>query len=242
MNRFELEFKERLKKVSQELNNLEEFLRKNGIEIPNKNIALDSDEKIWIPRGYIRTVRYFEKKYRLYDLLGDEILVKNIAYALQASDFFNYILNRFRIGLAVGKVFYKHAIINIFSVIESLLYGIINKCHSHCQLNYRVCNKNAECGFFLKKASKYSFKNLLQVLNQKELIHMPGCIQRRLLGLKGLRDNIHLWDVKDKDYFNDDYNLINYNFLVQVLQALKEDLNDSLKAFEYNRNNKCKKC
>ena len=242
MNEFESKFKARLKKVSQELNSIEDFLRENGIDIPNQNITLESDEKIWIPRGYIRTVQYYEHKYRLHDLLGDEILAKNIAYALQASDFFNYMLNRFRIELSVGKVFFKYAIINIFSVVESLLYGIINKCHSHCSLDDRVCKNNVGCDFYFKKANKYSFKNLLQILSQKGLVRMPDEIQDKLLELKALRDNIHLWDVKDKDYFNDNYNLTNYNFLVRVLQVLKEDLNDSLEVFEYNRNNNCNKC
>ena len=242
MGKFESEFKARLKEVSKELNRIEDFLRENGIDIPNQNIALESHEKIWIPRGYIRTVQYYEQKYRLHDLLEDEILAKNIAYALQASDFFNYMLNRFRIELSVGKVFFKHAIINIFSVIESLLYGIINKCHSHCTLNGRVCKNNISCDFYFKKANKYSFKNLVQLLRQKGLVRMPDEIQDKLLELKALRDNIHLWDVKDKDYFNDSYNLTNYNFLVRVLQVLKEDLNDSLEDFESTRSNNCNKC
>jgi len=241
MDRFELEFKRRLKKVSQELKQLEDLLRENGIDIPNQNIVLKSDEKIWIPTGYIRTVQYFEQKYGLYNLLGDEILAKNIEYALQASDFFNYILNRFRIGLSVEKVFYKLAIINMFSIVESLLYGITKKCHSHCQLNNGVCRNNEKCVFYIKKPNKYTFENLLKILREKKLICMPEGDQQKLLEIKGLRDNIHLWDVSNKDYFNDNYNLANYNFLVRVLQALNEDLHDTLITFEDERNSQCKK-
>ncbi|MGA1847585.1 hypothetical protein [Deferribacter abyssi] len=241
MNGFELKFKARLKKISEELNDIENFLRDNGIDIPNQNIPLKPDEKIRIPRRYIRTVHYFEQKYKLYDLLEDEVLVKNISYALQASDLFNYILNRFNIRLSVGKVFYKFAIINIFSIIESLLYGIANKCHSYCMVNNRVCKNNDSCNFYLKKANKYPFEKLLYTLSQKGLIRMPPELQNKLLKIKALRDNIHLWDVKNKDYFNDDYNLDNYNFLIKLLNILKKDLNKALENFEHNRNNNCNK-
>lgn len=236
------EFKERLKTISKELSDLENFLRENGVNVPEENITLTPYEKIWIPSGYIRTVSYYTEKYKLYKLIEDEIIVKNIAYSLQTSDFFNYILNRFRIELSVKKVFYKYAIINIFSIIEAILYGIVKKCHSFCiDKNGKVCKKSTRCQFYLKKPNKYSFRNLLEVLSSKNLLKMPPRIQDKVLKMEELRDNIHLWDVKYKEYFNKEYELKNYNFLVKCLQVLKEDLNDSLPKFEEKRKKFCKK-
>ena len=237
---YEEEFKNRLKNVSIELSQLEKLLSENGIDVPNSNISLSDDEKIWLPIGYIRTVSYYLNEYHLNKIFNDKIIARNIAYALQASDLFNYFLNRFRIGLSVGRIFFKHAIINHFSIIEALLYGIVKQFHDFCFFENSVCRYNTTCFYYFKNAEKYTFEQLIQKLIDNELLNIPSDIKNKLLLNKGLRDNIHIWDTNSKDYFNEEYCLENYNFLVLILKLIRDDLKNSIDEFKKRRNNNCK--
>jgi hypothetical protein len=91
-----VEFFEKLKNISTLLQESENILRANGIRFPDNNIVANSKQKIKIPRGYIRTVDTLKKKYYL-NRFNNKLILKNIAYHLQFSDFINYLLNRFAI-------------------------------------------------------------------------------------------------------------------------------------------------
>ena len=240
MSEYVEDFKTSLKSVSIELSRIEQLLRDNGLNVPIDNIVLKDDEKIRLPYGYIRTVSYYLREYNLNFFYNDKVIARNIAYALQTSDLFNYFLNRFRIGLSVGKIFLKHAIINHFSIIEAILYGIVKKYHNYCIFENVVCRYNNMCAFYFKKANKYNFQQLLDELINRNLLSMPPEIKENLLNIKGLRDNIHIWDAESRDYFNDEYSLQNYNFLVLCLKSIRDNLKDSLTSFESQRKNECK--
>jgi len=239
MSEFEEEFKKRLKTVSFELNDIEKLLKDNGINIPNDNIKLYDSEKIWIPKKYIRTVEYYFDEYKLDLFFKDSTLAKNIAYALQTSDLFNYFLNRFDIGLSVGKIFFKHAIINHLSIIEAFIYGIAKKYHVSCTFENKVCVYNKECPYYFKKEKKYSFKKLVEKFLNLNLLDFKKDSIKKLIKIKGLRDSIHIWDSDSRDYFNEEYGLKNYNFLITFLKSIKNQLSESLETFESEKN-KCK--
>jgi hypothetical protein len=214
------EFKKRLKSLSIDLTNLEKFLKESGINTPYDNIALDQDEKIWIPFGYIRDKQYFIGKYKLNEIIDNAIVRDNIAYSLQASDLFNFFMNRFRIGLSAGKVFYKYAIINEVSIIEAILYGAIDKLHMHCINDGSICNKNSRCAFYIKSSKQYNFSEIIKLHREKELLELTDEQVCVLMFIKGLRDNVHIWDNEERDYFNDDYCQDRYNLIVIILKYI----------------------
>ena len=99
-----------------------------------------------------------------------KLLINNIAYAFQTTDLFNYLLNRFYIGLSVGKIFFKFAIINSFSILEGILYGVIKNEHKFCANSGEVCKYNEKCKYYLKSPNKYPFLKMLETLKEKEIL------------------------------------------------------------------------
>lgn len=158
------EFLKKLAIESSALQEAEDLLRNSGLKVPEENIDIKEVEKVKVPRKYIRTVQYFKKKYNLSELLNNLAISDNISYHLQLSDFINYIINRFGIGLSVESMFYKIAIINILSIIEALLYGVALKLHSSCFIADKLCKHNINC--------KYYFNLKTQKLRESYLLFL----------------------------------------------------------------------
>lgn len=124
METWEIEFKDKLKQVEKLLQEAEFVLKRNGFQTPVQHPKIETEDKIGFPKGYIRTTADFESRYRFNRIINNKTIAKNLTYALQTSDVFNYFLNRFNISLSAGKIFMKSAIINILSIIEGILYGV----------------------------------------------------------------------------------------------------------------------
>ncbi|HOJ19658.1 MAG TPA: hypothetical protein PLT92_13935 [Ignavibacteriaceae bacterium] len=241
MDEWEIKARATLKEISGKLQEFEKILKDNGIDSPFKNYKLENNEKIQLPWGYIRTAEYFRRKYHLYKLLDYKFLRNNIAYAFQATDFYNYLLNRFYIGLSVGKIFYKSAIINNFSIFEGILYGVIKTEHKFCLSNNGICRRNDKCSYYLKAPNKYTFVQILELLTSKNLLVFNEKEIERLIQIKTLRDNIHIWDAVGNDLENDGYNLKTYNQIVLLLKKVNNVLPINITEFKKNRNNDCSK-
>ena len=151
------EYIEQLKIVSDALQLAQNILLENEIDIREPKVMVDQWKKIQIPKGHIRKVQDFLDKYDLKCLISEVNLQKNIAYSLQTSDFINLLLNRFHIGLSVGSIFYKLSILNIFCVIEALVYGIVDDLHAHCIKGSSVCKHNRNCQYYMKSIKKQKF-------------------------------------------------------------------------------------
>jgi hypothetical protein len=236
---WEIEFKKSLEKAEEALHKAEDILKEANINIPEENIELEVNEKIWLPSGYIRRIDVFSESYQLNKILSDDNMIKNIGYALQASDLTNYLINRFNIGLSVGAIFYKLAIINLFSIIEGILYGVSNELHKFCFIEDEICSDNLKCEYYIKNFHEYSFRELIKCFDEKSILKLgdEGC--DLLLSLKDLRDHIHIWDVKENEYLDDIYNLSSYNTLIKVLYFIKEELPQNYFYFIEGRKNNC---
>ena len=233
-------FKRKLADISAALQEAESILREDGLEVPEENIALEDSEKIQVPRGYIRTVRNFREKYNLDDFLGDDLLCRNVAYALQTSYFTNYIVNRVNVALSVGQIFYKLAIINAFSVIEGVLYGLTKRLHRFCRNGGEVCRYNTRCSYYIKSVKHLNFRTLLNVLKDKAILDLSKNTEVLLIELKGLRDNVHIWDVGENEYLSDHYNMRTYNQLILALRHLSSMLPNSVETFKAGRSENCR--
>lgn len=235
------EFKSKLLEASKALHEAENILRAEGLNVPEENVALNDFDRIQIPKGYIRTVKEFREKYELDDHIGIETLCRNLAYALQTSDFINYLLNRFNIGLSVGQLFYKLAIINMVSALEGILYGIVKRLNRFCRENGVVCKHNANCAYYVKSPNKYNFPDLLDCLREKAILELGEKIEDILKEIKGLRDNVHIWDVEDNEYLSQKYTRLTYNKLVLILRRIRDELPNGLSQFKEERNDNCTK-
>lgn len=91
------------RKISELLRENENLLRKAGYHPPMTNCALPQNEKIKFPAGYIRTVTVFNTKYHLQEIFPDKYSRHNVTYALEVSDFMNFVFNRVNIWGPVEK-------------------------------------------------------------------------------------------------------------------------------------------
>ena len=105
--------------------------------------------------------------------MGPNNVAANLAYALQTTDLFNYFINRFDIGLSVGRIFYKLAIVNAFSIIEGIIYSFIDNIHEQCKnIKGKVCKFNTKCNFYFKKAKNYNFSEILDELEKNSFLYL----------------------------------------------------------------------
>ena len=228
---------EKLKSIEQLLQEIEDYCKVIGLKIPEENLSLESKDKIKFPSGYIRTCAEFKEKYKFTVLFPyDSNLSMNLTYALQCSDVFNYFLSRFNISLSAGKIFIKMATINIFSIIESILYGIAKNLHGYCR--NKNCGYTNNCDYYVK--SKYNFRELIELLQKKIIFNIDEEGKNIILDLKKTRDYIHIWDVENNEYMDELYNIENYNKLILLLKTILEYIPEKLEKFRINRSHECK--
>lgn len=84
-------------RISNLLRDNEALIKRAGYNPPNKNFAVSKEKRVKIPAGYIRTSGEFWKAYHLAEIVENRNTRNNISYALQLSDYYNYMLNRFNI-------------------------------------------------------------------------------------------------------------------------------------------------
>jgi len=104
----EAEIQTLIKRISSDLQTLEELLQAGDIE----------RVEIRFPRGIIR--RADEFKNRLIFIQG-YVLKTNVAYHLMLSDVYRWILNRFDISLTAKEMLIKEGISLIGNIIESIV-------------------------------------------------------------------------------------------------------------------------
>ena len=230
------EIKEELAKASEALQKAEDILRDNlGLNVPEENIMLPENIVLKLPRGYIRTLNTVSVKYKL-DLLHDETLMKNLSYAIQYTDFINYVLNRTSLGqggLSVGALFRKHAIINVMTIVEGIIIGFIEKTYlicSQCRDFEKSCAVNIASIYskdkkILKKhvncEQSFGFYHALECLKNGSIISDEEYAQ--LDELRDYRNHIHIQYInkntkkRQRDFMEEDYSLGTYNKAIKLL-------------------------
>ena len=78
-------------------------------------------------QGYIRRSGEFWRLYHLNEIVSNRNTKNNISYALQLSDYYNFVLNRFYIWGSIETMFYKNAFVNIISIVEALILESANQ-------------------------------------------------------------------------------------------------------------------
>ena len=230
-----------LLKVTEALQNVEDILKDElELNLPRENVEIPEEIRIRLPKGYIRTVESIEDEYYLKQLIEDNTLRKNIAYAIQYTDFLNYIFNRFSLGidgLTVGKEFRKISIIYIMAIVEALLAGIIEKfittcfkcqIYGNCTSKLAQCMKSHERNFrkVYEKNKYLSFSESIEFIKET-YVSKQEYVEKLEHFKKYYRNRIHIqyvdrstgerpWDYSEK------YDVALYNEAVKLLQSTKE--------------------
>lgn len=228
-------------KATVALRDLEEEIQKE-YKYPEGNVNTENFYLINIPSNYIRKAWNFRKDYKLDALINDPVRISNLTYALQFSDLLNYKLNRFNYWGIMKNLMLKHAIINIYSVIEGILYGVVIRLNNDCRINNDVCSKAHKCPVYIKSRNKLTFYDMLEVFKSKIGFYNKTYFQK-IAEFKEIRDNIHIEDVQYNELFSveNKYTIENYNYACLTLQATRDLLPDMVHEFEKNRAKECSK-
>lgn len=193
-------------------------LIQDGFDVPVQNYVPDKAQKIQIPSGYIRVNETFQKKYHLQEIVRDQAVKKNIAYSLQLSDFYNYIINRFNVWGSVETMFLKDAVINLVSVFEALVF----ECANNICCNTSTCTIINECAnHFTNKQRNNSYEALVK-MNQLHIVNYSEKQLSRIKEIIELRNRVHIRLATENEFNNADFSISLYNEVIQLIQQLSD--------------------
>lgn len=202
--------------ISSQLAENENILRSAGYDPPYLNFTVEKGKRIRIPAGYIRTSKKFQNKYHLGDIVESHNTRKNISYALQLSDLYNFLLNRFYMWGSIETMLYKQAFVNFVSIIEALILESSNRINHLCKdcpdigkCKYNICKNDREN---MKRAAKRLFELGILDINEVEL--------NRLIELYDLRNKIHIRLNVQNEFLDRKYNISLYNEAIDLLHKV----------------------
>jgi len=138
------------------------------------------DFKFRLPRGYIRHINTIKDGLHF---ISEDVFKSNLAYTLQLTDLFTWILNRTDISLSLQSLLYKYSVVVYGNIADDLIKGY------HKQLGFKGQGK-------------------LDKLITEGII--PARRKKRLKKLSDLRNNVHLLKLTEKEYAMYDGNIYNY--------------------------------
>lgn len=188
--------KEQLYEMFSKMNNLHQELN-DILGTTETDLDKDSKLKLKIPTGYIRPVYDFRIRLKC---VKDKVTQYNIAYQLQLSDFFSWVLNRTNISLSVREMLIKYEIVLLSAIAETLAV---------------VSTSDKDM----------SFKDRIALLKTMGLISENT--QDELNWLWKTRRPIHLYLLNEKEYGN--YKDDDFNKAVFAVRNLLDELNYACK-------------
>ena len=135
----------------------------------------------------------------------------------------------------------KYRFINLFSILESMIYGLIENLNLKCKFNDVYCNynnnnNNNKCDFYIPTYNRAFKKNIDNLAKKLDVFED---LKNDLIELKNYRDNIHIYLPKKNEYTE-----INYEEKVRSTKKLIDhlilNLLDKKEAFLIELENNCK--
>ncbi len=228
------------KEVSIAMSKLEELIRKDyATPTDNLNRGLFKNKMIKLPSNYIRRLDYFRDKYKLYRFIPDPVVLKNVTYTLGYSDFLNYLINRLNTWGYIENLLIKNAIINLVSIHEALIIGVLSKLRLFCNIDKNVCKYSSNCNFYIKTQKDAKYKKSLELFNSKIGFDAQN-IYEQLSEINEIRNKIHLGLSIESDLLNKSYSIENYNKALKLLIYLSNNLEGLILDFSAKREVNCR--
>ena len=215
----EEKYLDNIQKISELLKENEMILRNNGYNPPINNYTVENDKRIKIPAGYIRKSDIFWEKYHLSDIIEIQSVGKNITYALQLSDYYNFIVNRFNIWGSIERMLYKQMFVNVIAVIEALILECANNVNSFCKKN---CSKAKNCLNYINKNSRGNMRQAVEKLFEIGILSFSEEEKNRLIEFYILRNKIHIRLNKENEFLDNKFNCKLYNEAINMLHNVTE--------------------
>lgn len=198
----------------------ERIIREAGYKPPCVNFVVEKDNRVNVPSGYIRTSGEFWKKYHLVEIVEKRNVRNNISYALQLSDYYNFILNRFNVWGSIETMLYKQAFINVISIIESLILESSARINLNCQ----KCKYIGKCKNNICKDDRKNMKNAIEKLYKLGILDVSRTDLDRLIELYDYRNKIHIRLNKQNEFLDGKYNIKLYNETIELMQKIDDSL------------------
>lgn len=214
------QYLENNKSISLLLAENENILRNAGYDPPCLNFSVNRGERINIPSGYIRKADDFRKKYHLSELVESNNTRKNICYALQLSDFYNFLISRFNIWGSIEPMLYKQAFINIVSIIEALILESSTRINRFC----KQCKDIQECKNNISKKNRRNMKDAVEKLFELGILDLNEMEKNQLINLYDHRNKIHIRLSEQNEFLDQKYNMELYNEAIKMLQKVDDCL------------------
>lgn len=206
-------------KISELLTENETLCRLMGLDPPATNFAPSVKKRIHFPSKYIRTKKFYISKYKLHHFFSNKEVVSNVAYSLQMSDLYNYILNRFYVFGSLETMIYKAAIINYVCIIESLIGQVFDDMHAYCG----SCPDHDRCEFFMPK--KKNFVQKLDAIESKGILNLSPEQFKQIREAYHLRNHMHIYSAaKENEYKTKSFDRKLHNSIIVVMKDLTETL------------------
>lgn len=206
--------------ISSLLNQNEMILKKAGYNPPVTDFFVNKKDRIKMPTGYIRTSNEFCQKYHLYEIVKSQETRKNISYALQLSDYYIFLINRFYVWGSIEAMLYKQAFVNLLSIIEAIILESANNINEYCN----KCKNIGKCANNISKKERSTMKTALKKLSSLGILEFETDEKERLLELYDLRNKIHIRLNPQNEFLDNKYNMELYNETIGYLKRVDEFL------------------
>ena len=209
-----------IQKISELLEENENILREAGYNPPKTNYTVENKKRIKIPAGYVRTSGFFGEQYHLNDIVVSRNIKNNISYALQLSDYYNFIVNRFNVWGSIETMLYKQMFVNIVSIIAALILECSNNINTFC----KECHQISNCSKNIRKEDRSNMKLAVEKLAQLHILSFSDEQKGRLIELYDLRNRIHIRLTDQNEFLDNKYNKKLYNEAIVILQIVDNSL------------------
>lgn len=208
------------KKMSELLRENEKIIIGEGYNPPVKNYALaNQKERINFPNGYVRVNEVFQRKYHLGDIVKEAATIKNLAYSLQLSDFYNFVFNRFYVWGSLESMMCKSAVINLVSIFEALIFECANNICSPA-----TCKSTLSCErHFSKKQRNNSFEALSKI-NSLYITDFTETEMKRISEIIDFRNRVHIRLSEGNEFLCSDFTISLHNEIIGLLQRLADNI------------------
>ncbi len=156
-------------------------------------LSQEDRTEIKVPGGVVRTVNELLSEY---SFIGNSTIRRNVCYAIEALDFYRWIINRFNLYASVEGYLYKTGIILVNMIVEAIARDLL------IQFNEEPGKKHSKN---IPKLKKYG-------VDEKCCDALEKLRQRR--------SNIHLYLVSDLE--SQKYTLKDWNLSILCLRAFRE--------------------
>lgn len=209
-------------------------LKKLNDTLKNEAVIYDIPpiKRVNIPSGYIRTVSEFEKAYKLHEVIDNNKLVRNLYYSLQYLEYLLYVNKTFGIIMGIRTLFFKYALIHIYSIYEGILSGVNESLRMGCS----QCKKHASCLHFIPKSKDGTHKKVVGLAEKK--LKLSNEFLDILDKFKKSRDLVHIHTIEQSEHENKEYELL-LKEGYRGLTILKKELVPKVVAYKKERSCRC---